>query len=49
MCERNVAHKRMKTNIEKPRLLVLRCALDLVSLELSSVKTILEEVNSSDQ
>ena len=49
VCEKNVAHKRMKTNIENPRLLVLRCALDFAPCQLSSVKTILEEVNSSDQ
>ncbi|KAF3973833.1 hypothetical protein CMV_002766 [Castanea mollissima] len=45
VCKKNVAHRRMKTNIEKPRLLILGGALEYqrVTNHLSSFDTLLQQ------
>lgn len=48
VCKKNVAHRRMTSNIEKPRLLILGGALEYhrVSNALSSFDTLLQQVES---
>jgi hypothetical protein len=45
-CKKNVAHRRMTTRIEKPRLLLLAGALEYhrVTNQLSSIDTLLQQV-----
>jgi 1-phosphatidylinositol-3-phosphate 5-kinase len=46
VCKKNVAHRRMTSKIEKPRLLILGGALEYqrVSKQLSSFDTLLQQV-----
>ena len=46
MCRKNVAHRRMRTHIEQPRIIMLRGALEnrRASTNLSSFDTMLEQV-----
>jgi len=46
VCKKNVAHRRMTTRIEKPRLLLLAGALEYhrVTNQLSSIDTLLQQV-----
>lgn len=47
VCKKNVAHRRMMSKVDKPRLLVLGGALEYqrVSNHLSSVDTLLQQVS----
>lgn len=46
VCKKNVAHRRMTSKIEKPRLLILGGALEYqrISNQLSSFDTLLQQV-----
>lgn len=46
VCRKNVAHRRMRTHIDQPRILMLRGALEnrRMSTNLSSFDTILDQV-----
>jgi 1-phosphatidylinositol-3-phosphate 5-kinase len=46
VCRKNVAHRRMRTNIKQPRILMLRGALEnrRTSTNLSSFDTMLDQV-----
>lgn len=50
VCKKNVAHRRMTSKIEKPRLMILGGALEYhrVSNALSSFDTLLQQVKSLD-
>jgi 1-phosphatidylinositol-3-phosphate 5-kinase len=47
VCKKNVAHRRMSSRIEKPRLLLLAGALEYhrVTNQLSSIDTLLQQVH----
>lgn len=48
VCKKNVAHRRMTSKFERPRLIILGGALEYqrVSTALSSFDTLLQQVNS---
>jgi 1-phosphatidylinositol-3-phosphate 5-kinase len=49
VCRKNVAHRRMRTSIQQPRILMLRGALEnrRASTNLSSFDMMLDQVRSS--